>query len=72
MTAPGGEGVEGEEEEAVGLDEREAEFLHIYTTVYTHKNAHNLRRVWNTDGARGSAVVKALCYKPEGRGFETR
>jgi hypothetical protein len=21
---------------------------------------------------RGSAVVKALCYKPEGRGFETR
>jgi hypothetical protein len=23
-------------------------------------------------GARGSAVVKALCYKPEGRGFHTR
>jgi hypothetical protein len=22
-------------------------------------------------GARGSLVVKALCYKPEGRGFET-
>jgi hypothetical protein len=21
--------------------------------------------------ARGSVVVKALCYKPEGRGFET-
>jgi hypothetical protein len=21
-------------------------------------------------GARGSVVVKALCYKPEGRGFE--
>jgi hypothetical protein len=21
---------------------------------------------------RGSVVVKALCYKPEGRGFETR
>jgi hypothetical protein len=21
---------------------------------------------------RGSAVVKALCYKPEGRGFENR
>jgi hypothetical protein len=21
---------------------------------------------------RGSIVVKALCYKPEGRGFETR
>jgi hypothetical protein len=23
-------------------------------------------------GARGGVVVKALCYKPEGRGFETR
>jgi hypothetical protein len=23
-------------------------------------------------GARGSVVVKALCYKPEGRGFKTR
>jgi hypothetical protein len=22
------------------------------------------------NGARGSVVVKALCYKPEGRGFE--
>jgi hypothetical protein len=24
------------------------------------------------DGARGSVVVKALCYKPEGRGFDSR
>jgi hypothetical protein len=23
-------------------------------------------------GARGSVVVEALCYNPEGRGFETR
>jgi hypothetical protein len=23
-------------------------------------------------GARGSIVVKPLCYKPEGRGFDTR
>jgi hypothetical protein len=23
-------------------------------------------------GARGSVVVKALCHKPEGRGFDTR
>jgi hypothetical protein len=22
------------------------------------------------DGARGSVVVKELCYKPEGRGFQ--
>jgi hypothetical protein len=26
----------------------------------------------NSLGARGSIVVKALGYKPEGRGFETR
>jgi hypothetical protein len=25
-----------------------------------------------TAGARGSVVVKALCYKPEGRGFDTQ
>jgi hypothetical protein len=24
------------------------------------------------DGARGSVVIKALCYKGEGRGFDTR
>jgi hypothetical protein len=27
---------------------------------------------WRWRGARRSIVVKALCYKPEGRGFETR
>jgi hypothetical protein len=26
----------------------------------------------NNDCARGSVVVKALCHKPEGRGFDTR
>jgi hypothetical protein len=25
-----------------------------------------------TIGARGGVVLKALCYKPEGRGLETR
>jgi hypothetical protein len=28
--------------------------------------------VTSLKGTRGSVVVKALCYKPEGRGFETR
>jgi hypothetical protein len=28
--------------------------------------------VSQTIGARGSVVIKALCYKPEGRGFDTR
>jgi hypothetical protein len=27
---------------------------------------------WLEVGARGSVVVKALCYKPEGRGFDSR
>jgi hypothetical protein len=31
-----------------------------------------LNRLLNGWGVRGSVVVKALCYKPEGRGFETR
>jgi hypothetical protein len=26
----------------------------------------------HSGGARGSVVVKALCYKPEGRGFDSR
>jgi hypothetical protein len=28
--------------------------------------------VYLMSGARGIVVTKALCYKPEGRGFETR
>jgi hypothetical protein len=32
----------------------------------------NLQEEPLKEGARGSVVVKALCYKPEGRGFETR
>jgi hypothetical protein len=30
------------------------------------------REVLAMNGARGSVVVKALCYKQEGRGFDTR
>jgi hypothetical protein len=28
--------------------------------------------VAQTKGTRGRVVVKALCYQPEGRGFDTR
>jgi hypothetical protein len=39
-------------------------------------SSHFFHVLWNSlltnHGARGSVVVKALCYKPEGRGFETR
>jgi hypothetical protein len=27
---------------------------------------------YKREGARNSVVVKALCYKPEGRGFDSR
>jgi hypothetical protein len=38
----------------------------LYVNVNVNVNV-NMKR-----GARGSVVVKALCYKPEGRGFNTR
>jgi hypothetical protein len=34
-------------------------------TVYLNRYVHKL-------GTRGSVVIKAPCYKPEGRGFDTR
>jgi hypothetical protein len=34
--------------------------IYIYICIYT------------LEVVRGSVVVKALCYKPDGRGFETR
>jgi hypothetical protein len=47
------------------------------TSVYAFYNV--LPFLWEllfviffTRGTRGSVVVKALCYKPEGRGFDTR
>jgi hypothetical protein len=40
------------------------------TTQAATSNRRTLRR--NTNTSRGSVVVKAVCYKPEGRGFETR
>jgi hypothetical protein len=46
-----------------------------------HSNCRDLSSTLSTNiitafdfvkGARGSVVVKALCYKPEGRGFDSR
>jgi hypothetical protein len=45
------------------------------TLVWTSTSCHGDRFTFSYAdgaGARGSVVVKALCYKPEGRGFETR
>jgi hypothetical protein len=37
-----------------------------------NEQLHNLYSYPNVIGARGSVVVKALCCKPEGRGFKSR
>jgi hypothetical protein len=37
--------------------------------IIDNPSRHSYSVTW---GARGSVVVKALCYKPEGRGFDTR
>jgi hypothetical protein len=36
----------------------------------TETHRHKIILTMNV-GARGSVVVKALCYKPEGRGFDS-
>jgi hypothetical protein len=41
-----------------GLTEALVYIVYTYIYIYT--------------GARGSVVVKALCYKPEGRGIASR
>jgi hypothetical protein len=37
-----------------------------------HAESHHFVSDSSLYGARGSVVVKALCYQPEGHGFETR
>jgi hypothetical protein len=44
-------------------------FVEILTFYFKSENDIEANR---GGGARGSVVVKALCYKPEGRGFHTR
>jgi hypothetical protein len=43
-----------------------------YTVAHPKRQHQFLPSATLFPGARGSVVVKALCYKPEGRGFETR
>jgi hypothetical protein len=40
--------------------------------VYRTHACDNIYSLSSNNGARCSIVVKALCYKPESRGFETR
>jgi hypothetical protein len=50
------------------LDELVIAFEFTYPRSFTHKFDMPSRK----NGARGSVVVKALCYKLEGRGFDSR
>jgi hypothetical protein len=42
---------------------------HVHVCAIIHLK---ILLVHPNDGALGSAMVKALCYKPEGRGFDIR
>jgi hypothetical protein len=42
-------------------------YVHTYIHTFIHSNVYMY-----IQGAHGSLVVKALGYKPEGRGSETR
>jgi hypothetical protein len=46
-------------------------FLFRYFLFILHKSSRN-SKLREEMAAIGSAVIKALCYKPEGRGFDTR
>jgi hypothetical protein len=45
-------------------------FIYIYIYIYIECHIEFLMSTGNL-GARGSVVFKALCYKPEGRGFDS-
>jgi hypothetical protein len=51
--------------------------IHCFNGILPWSQKHDIRvelryGTVKFKGVRGSVVVKALCYKPEGRGFETR
>jgi hypothetical protein len=52
-------------------------FLSMYSNVSStyvtfERQSDNLQIVEAKIGVRSSVVIKALCYKAEGRGFDTR
>jgi hypothetical protein len=61
------------------FDHLQAEHTILVSGTYYSNNGSivlysifHYRVLYVVRGARGSVVVKALCYKPEGREFETR
>jgi hypothetical protein len=46
--------------------------VHTRLRLYFGTNTYLFVMLLKLWGARSSVVVKALCYKPEGRGFDTR
>jgi hypothetical protein len=53
--------------EALQVQASEAECIFVLKRCFTLKLSATVY-----EGAHGSVVVKALCYKPEGRGFDSR
>jgi hypothetical protein len=45
--------------------------IYIYKTYITHTHTYIYIYIYIYMGARFSVVVKALCYKPEGPGFDS-
>jgi hypothetical protein len=46
--------------------------IYIYIYIYPVQHLRNFEIQVLHEGARGSVVVKVLCYKPEGHGFDIR
>jgi hypothetical protein len=43
-----------------------------YVSRYIPYEENIIEHMFNSGAARGSVVVKALCYRLQGRGFDTR
>jgi hypothetical protein len=50
----------------------EREAIYMVNSIAEVTNEHSSTNITLRLGTRGTAVVKALCYKPEGCVFETR
>jgi hypothetical protein len=49
-----------------------SDYVHAVHSLNNRLLTLKMYQTYESCGARGSVVVKALCYKPEGRGFKSR
>jgi hypothetical protein len=54
------------------LEENHMILCYTQLEILVCSSGTDIQEVPRLDGARGSVVVKALCYKPEGHGFNSR